>query len=70
MALALTKGLTNGSLTPNEYNQTVNGIMAELKAKELELKAKELELRQKELNIQESDILGLPKEILEIICKL
>jgi len=37
------KGLTNGSLTPQEYNQTVNGVMAELKAKELELQQKALE---------------------------
>lgn len=62
------KGLTNGSLTPSEYNQTVNGIMAELKAKELELKAKELELRQKELENQSksnSDVSWMTDEMIK-----
>ena len=48
------KGLTKGNLTPQEYNQMVNGIVVELKAKELDLKAKELELKQKEIESKNS----------------
>ena len=48
------KSIKAGSLSPAEYNSLTNGIMNELKTKELELKQKELEIKQKELELEKA----------------
>ena len=48
------KSVKAGVLGPAEYNSLTNGIMNELKTKELELKQKELEIKQKELELEKA----------------